>query len=48
MGAVYGITMACSVGSVLFGLLNACLVNRIKIELPKSDEGASLLSSKIG
>lgn len=29
--AVYGITMACSVASILFGVLNAAIVNSIKI-----------------
>lgn len=48
VAAVYGITLASSVASILFGVLNAVIVNRIKIEPPKSEEAESLVSSKIG
>ena len=46
-GVVYGLTAAFSVGAILFGCLNWCLVGRIRIEKGPDEEGEGLLNSKI-
>ena len=46
-GVVFGVTMGCAAVSVLFGILNACLVNKIELNDANSEEKAALLSSKV-
>ena len=46
-GVVCGVTMGCAAVSVLFGILNACLVNKIELNDANSEKKAALLSSKI-
>ncbi len=46
-GIVFGVTLGCSVVSILFGLLNACIVNKIQLTDPNNEEKAALLSEKV-